>query len=94
MYFSSYTQVVVKEYVEARLTNCLIRDLPFPLPEEMDVEYSTYLRGMLVHLQPAEEVLMLGWGDPMPILVKSRRYDDQFWQDLLGSSGAKNPTSN
>jgi DNA helicase HerA-like ATPase len=47
------------------------------------------LRGMLTRLQPAEEVLMLGWGVPMPILVKSRRYDDQFWQDLLGAGGTK-----
>ena len=47
------------------------------------------LRGILARLKPAEEVLMLGWGVPMPILVKSRRYDDQFWQDLPGSSGVK-----
>ena len=46
LYFSGYSQDAIKEYVEARLTNCLIRDLPFPLPEEMGVEYSTYLRGM------------------------------------------------
>jgi len=44
------------------------------------------LRGMLARLQPAEEALLLGWGVPMPILVKSRRYDDQFWQELLGQS--------
>jgi DNA helicase HerA-like ATPase len=42
------------------------------------------LRGMLARLQPAEEVLLLGWGVPMPIPVRSRRYDDQFWQDLKG----------
>ena len=47
------------------------------------------LRGMLARLQPAEEVLMLGWGVPMPILVKSRRYDDQFWQELFGAGGSK-----
>lgn len=41
------------------------------------------LRGMLARLQPKEEVLMLGWGVPMPIVVHSRRYDDQFWADLL-----------
>jgi uncharacterized protein len=29
-------------------------------------------------------VLLLGWGVPMPLPVRSRRYDDQFWQDLLG----------
>jgi hypothetical protein len=44
------------------------------------------LRGMLARLQPKEEVLMLGWGVPMPILVRSRRYDDEFWEDLLGKS--------
>ena len=42
------------------------------------------LRGMLAKLQPKEEVLMLGWGVPMPIPIRSRRYDQQFWIDLLG----------
>jgi uncharacterized protein len=42
------------------------------------------LRGMLARLQPKEEVLMLGWGVPMPIVVRSRRYDDAFWEDLIG----------
>ena len=42
------------------------------------------LRGMLARLQPKEEVLMLGWGVPMPILIRSRRYDDKFWEELLG----------
>ena len=41
------------------------------------------LRGMLARLQPKEEVLMLGWGVPMPILVRSRRYDDTFWDEVL-----------
>jgi hypothetical protein len=46
------------------------------------------LRGMLARLQPKEEVLLLGWGVPMPLPVKSRRYDDSFWKELLtGSSG-------
>ncbi len=42
------------------------------------------LRGMLARLQPKEEVLLLGWGVPMPLPVRSRRYDEQFWQELLG----------
>jgi len=42
------------------------------------------LRGMLARLQPKEEVLLLGWGYPWPILVRSRRYDHAFWQQLLG----------
>jgi len=47
------------------------------------------LRGMLARLQPKEEVLLLGWGVPMPLPVKSRRYDDQFWKELLGAGGKK-----
>ncbi len=49
------------------------------------------LRGMLARLQPKEEVLLLGWGVPMPLPVKSRRYDDRFWEALLGArdSGKK-----
>ena len=42
------------------------------------------LRGMLAKLQPKEEVLMLGWGVPMPIPIRSRRYDDKFWAELKG----------
>lgn len=42
------------------------------------------LRGMLAHLQPKEEVLILGWGVSMPLPIRSRRYNDQFWQELLG----------
>lgn len=44
------------------------------------------LRGMLARLQPKEEVLLLGWGVPMPILVRSRRYDEKFWQELKGKN--------
>ncbi len=45
------------------------------------------LRGMLARLQPKEEVLLLGWGVPMPILVRSRRYDEKFWKELMGKEG-------
>jgi len=41
------------------------------------------LRGMLARLQPKEEVLLLGYGVPMPIPIRSRRYDAQFWQEIL-----------
>jgi len=47
------------------------------------------LRGMLARLQPKEEVLLLGWGVPMPLPVKSRRYDQHFWEQLLGKSGGR-----
>jgi hypothetical protein len=41
---------------------------------------------MLSRLQPKEEVLMLGWGVPMPIPLRSRRYDQKFWDELLGKA--------
>ncbi len=41
------------------------------------------LRGMLARLQPKEEVLMLGWGVPMPLPIRSRRYTPRFWEELL-----------
>ncbi|MGW8226394.1 MAG: ATP-binding protein [Anaerolineales bacterium] len=47
------------------------------------------LRGMLARLQPKEEVLLLGWGVPMPLPIASRRYDAQFWQELLGKPTGK-----
>jgi uncharacterized protein len=42
------------------------------------------LRGMLARLQEKEEVLLLGWGVKMPIPVRSRRYDQTFWDDMRG----------
>ena len=46
------------------------------------------LRGMLARLQPKEEVLLLGWGVPMPLPVRSRRYDEKFWEELLGKASS------
>ena len=46
LYYSGYTQDSVKEYVEARLTYDLIKGNALPLPDELNVEISTYLRGM------------------------------------------------
>ena len=39
---------------------------------------------MLARLQPKEEVLLLGWGVPMPLPVKSVRYDDDFVKEIKG----------
>jgi len=46
LYFSGYAQDSIKEYVEARLTFDLIQGNPLPLPNELNVEVSTYLRGL------------------------------------------------
>jgi len=42
------------------------------------------LRGMLSRLQQKEEVLLLGGAMMMPLPVRSRRYDQKFWDELLG----------
>jgi hypothetical protein len=47
------------------------------------------LKGMLARLQPKEEVLLLGWGVPMPLPVRSRRYNDAFWDELMGKKSKK-----
>lgn len=49
----------------------------------------TALRGMLAKLQPKQEALLLGWGVKMPIVIRSRRYDQKFWDELLGSKEKK-----
>jgi len=46
LYYTGYTQDAIKEYVEACLTLTLIQDNNLPMPEELDVEYSTYLNGL------------------------------------------------
>lgn len=50
------------------------------------------IRGMLARLQPKEEVLLLGWGVPMPLPVRSRRYDEAFWKEM--SKGKKSKEQN
>ncbi|MCB0034216.1 MAG: ATP-binding protein [Anaerolineales bacterium] len=51
------------------------------------------LRGMLARLQEKEEVLLLGWGVKMPIPVRSRRYDQKFYDEMRkGKAAVKKPT--
>jgi translin len=45
-YFSGYVQDSLKEFVEARLTIAFLNDDDLPMPEDMGVEYSTYIRGL------------------------------------------------
>jgi len=52
------------------------------------------LRGMIARLQQREEVLLLGWGVPMPLPVRSRRYDDGFWVELLGKGKKRSEAQN
>jgi translin len=46
LYYSGYTQDALKEYCEAHLTVAIILDQNCPTPEDLGVEYATYLNGM------------------------------------------------
>ncbi len=46
LYFAGYTQDALKEYSEASLTHAIIENNPIPNPEELGVEYATYLNGL------------------------------------------------
>lgn len=49
------------------------------------------LRGMLARLQQKQEVLLLGYGVPMPLPIRSRLYDNEFWKDLLNAQSEDKP---
>jgi len=46
LYYAGYTQDALKEFVEANATCALIKNRPLPDPQELGVEYNTYLNGM------------------------------------------------
>jgi len=46
LYFSGYAQDALKEYCEAHLTVATIMDKDWPSPENLQVEFATYLNGM------------------------------------------------
>ena len=46
LYHSGYTQDALKEVVEAYITHAIIREEPLPSAEELNVEASTYLKGL------------------------------------------------
>ncbi|HEY9122596.1 MAG TPA: haloacid dehalogenase [Brevefilum sp.] len=46
LYFSGYAQDALKEYCEAHLTVTTILNKDWPSPEDLKVEFATYLNGM------------------------------------------------
>jgi translin len=46
LYYAGYTQDAIKEFIEASITCALIENQPLPSPEELNVEYATYLNGL------------------------------------------------
>ncbi len=46
LYYAGYTQDALKEFAEANIVFALLVNDQLPSPEDLDVEYSTYLRGL------------------------------------------------
>ena len=46
LYFAGYTQDGLKEFVEANILLSLVSDVELPGPDELQVEASTYLKGL------------------------------------------------
>lgn len=46
LFFAGYTQDSLKEFVEANVTCALILNQPLQTPEELGVQYATYLNGL------------------------------------------------
>lgn len=46
VYYTGYTQDALKEYAEASIVYALLNNSPLPTPEELHLEYSTYLQGL------------------------------------------------
>lgn len=46
LFYAGYTQDAIKELAEAGLTVALIENQPLPSPEDLEVEYATYLNGL------------------------------------------------
>lgn len=46
IYHAGYTQDALKEYAEAQIVYALVGNLALPSPEELGLQYSTYLQGL------------------------------------------------
>ena len=46
LYFAGYTQDAIKEFSEASLTCSFIENAPLPTPEDLGIEYNTYVNGL------------------------------------------------
>ncbi len=46
LFYAGYTQDALKEFVEANVTCALIRNLALPTPQDLEVEFATYLNGL------------------------------------------------
>ncbi len=96
LFYAGYTQDAIKEYAEAAITCALIQDQALPMPEELGVEYATYLNGMaesvgelrrrcldiLRHGYSEEAEHLLSWMDEIYALMVTLDYPDAVTNGL------------
>lgn len=46
LYYAGYTQDALKEYAEANIVAALVTNNSLPTPEDLNLEYATYLQGL------------------------------------------------
>lgn len=46
LFFAGYTQDALKEFAEASIVRALVGNLPLPSPEDLGLEFATYLNGL------------------------------------------------
>ena len=46
LFFAGYTQDALKEFAEANIVCALVQNQPLPDPEDLGLEYATYLQGL------------------------------------------------
>jgi translin len=90
LYHAGYTQDALKEFAEASLVYALIFDQPAPSPDQLHLEYATYLQGlaeavgelrrrcldMLLKGHPQEAVRLLEVMDDIYAILVTMDYPD------------------
>jgi translin len=90
LYYAGYTQDALKEFAEASIVCALLMDLDLPAPEDLKVEFATYLQGLaetvgelrrrcldeLLHEHPAEAIRLLEHMDDIYAILVSMDYPD------------------
>ena len=96
LFYAGYTQDAIKEFAEASITCALIQDQQLPMPEDLGVEYATYLNGMaesvgelrrrcldiLRHGYSEEAEHLLTWMDEIYALMVTLDYPDAVTNGL------------
>ena len=90
LYYAGYTQDALKEYAEASIVSALLMGLDLPSPEDLRVEYATYLQGLaetvgelrrrclddMLHENPEEAVRLLEHMDDIYAILVTMDYPD------------------